>query len=95
MGFIVVLFLSYLTYAEPVIIDGKQNRTVDNLANGLYWAIVSLYQVISILELSFKLDSRGRLEGSYMLLPRRIKNNYISNGARRADSLCLFQNRHL
>ena len=41
MGFIVVLFLSYLTYAEPVIIGGKQNRTVDNLANGLYWAIVS------------------------------------------------------
>jgi len=42
MGFIVVLFLSYLTYAEPVIIGGKQNRTVDNLANGLYWAIVSM-----------------------------------------------------
>ncbi|XP_065063098.1 potassium voltage-gated channel subfamily KQT member 4-like isoform X2 [Rhopilema esculentum] len=42
MGFIVVLFLSYLAYAEPVIIGGKQNRTVDDLANGVYWAIVSM-----------------------------------------------------
>ena len=43
MGFIVVFFLSYLVYAEPVIIEGRQNRTVDNLANGLYWAIVSCF----------------------------------------------------
>eukprot|EP00794_Sanderia_malayensis_P012171 gene12171-13426_t len=42
MGFIVVLFLSYLVYAEPVILSDNQKRTTDSLANSLYWAIVSM-----------------------------------------------------
>ncbi len=41
MGFIVVLFLSYLVYAEPIFMKGPEKRTTESLANSLYWAIVS------------------------------------------------------
>ena len=38
MGFIVIMFLSYLTYADPTP-DSK--GTVPDLASGLYWGVVS------------------------------------------------------
>ncbi len=38
MGFIVIMFLSYITYADPTI---SSESTVSDLANGLYWGVVS------------------------------------------------------
>eukprot|EP00794_Sanderia_malayensis_P012156 gene12156-13410_t len=39
MGFIVIMFLSYITYADPT---AKGDPTVTDLANGLYWGVVSM-----------------------------------------------------
>ncbi len=38
MGFIVIMFLSYITYADPTV---TKKSTVTDLANGLYWGVVS------------------------------------------------------
>ena len=67
-----MLFLSYLTYAEPVIIGGKQNRTVDNLANGLYWAIVSFYLFLFSLTRFFKSTSDVLIGGVVCLWGRDV-----------------------
>ena len=40
MGFIVIIFLSYITYADPT---QKSKGTVSDLANGLYWGVVSIF----------------------------------------------------
>ena len=38
MGFTVIIFLSYLIYADPTV---GSKSTVNDLANGLYWGVVS------------------------------------------------------